>query len=122
MTTEPEPLPGLEEPARPPASLELGVRRTLTHLHALGYVTEADAGKTALALELAQVIAVKRASGRASTIGNDARVLMEILDSFQPEDTDADAQLQEAMEKWAEVINGAGPAPADPGPEVRDAT
>lgn len=117
----PEPLPGLEAvERRATGDLEKGVRRTLAKLYADGYVTEADAGKTALAIELAQVMTGKRASGRVSTVANDARVLMEILDSFTPEDAAAgDALLMKAMEEWEEVVHGDRATP-DPGTEVRD--
>ena len=99
-----EPLPGLGEPGpRPPADLERAIRRTLAELHRRGHVDEVDAGRLALAIELAQVITLKRASGRASTIGNDARVLMEILDSLVKEAGDVDTALAEAMAQWADV-------------------
>ena len=113
------PLPGLDEvTGRGVPPLERAVRRTLAELHRQGHVQEVDAGKTQLALELAQVIALKKATGRASTIGNDARVLMEILDAFVDEATDVDDELRDAMREWAEV-NERGP---DATAEVRDSS
>lgn len=101
----PEALPGLEVPTPPASELVANVSATLGILEDRGLVTAVHAGKRALALELAQVIAHKRATGRASTIGNDARVLMEILDSFVPEASDTDAELAAAMAEWSEVMN-----------------
>jgi hypothetical protein len=102
------PLPGLDEPkARGVSDLEAAIRRTLRELHAQGHVNEVDAGKAQLAIELAQVISVKRATGRASTIGHDARVLMEILDKFVDEATDVDDTLREAMDAWSEEMSPA---------------
>lgn len=83
------------------------MRATLEQLFLDGHITKLHAGKVALAVELAQVISSKRASGRASTIGNDARVLMEILDSFiEDGDPDADAGLRAALEAWSEEVAG----------------
>lgn len=109
-------LPGLDPvTGRAVPDLEKAVRRTLTELHKQGHVAEVDAGKAQLALEMAQVIATKKATGRASTIGNDARVLMEILDAFVDEATDIDDELRAAMNAWAEVERASHAAP-----EVRD--
>lgn len=111
MTDQPEtvqgllPLPGLEAPAgRSGGALEAAVRRTLASLHADGHLVERDAGKIQLALELAQVVTVKRATGRASTIGNDARVLMEILDSFTADAADDEDGSFEAMVRGFEEM------------------
>lgn len=101
---QPEPLPGLEPPARPPAALELAVRRTIAELHSRGYVDESSAARTALALELSQIITDKRTSGRTSTVGNDARVLVELLDKLLPAETGVDARLKQAMDQWADVV------------------
>lgn len=109
-------IPGLDlVTGRAVPALEIAVRRTLAELHKMGHVHEVDSGKTALALEMAQVIATKKATGRASTIGNDARVLMEILDAFVGDVSDVDTELREAMRQWQEV-QGAAHATA----EVRD--
>ena len=99
-------IPGLAKPDAGSSSLEGAVRHTLEELFKAGHVKGVDAGKIALAVELAQVITSKRRTGRASTIGNDARVLMEILDSFVQEAEDADEDLAEAMRQWAEVMEG----------------
>lgn len=109
------PLPGLDEPkgGRRTSDLEVAIRRTLRELHAQGHVNEVDAGKAQLAIELAQVISIKRATGRASTIGNDARVLMEILDAFVDEATDVDDTLRDAMREWSEEM---APTPPDASP------
>ncbi len=106
MTTEPEPLPGLEPTAKPAGQLETAVRRTIAELNRLGYISESSAARCALAIELAQIISDKRARGRTSTVGNDARVLVELLDDLLPEDTGADAALQAAMDEWAKVVGG----------------
>lgn len=118
------PLPGLEQPDTSrgrPDLLEVAIRRTLRALDGEGFVQEVDAGKLQLAIELAQVISIKKRSGRASTIGNDARVLMEILNDFKAEVSEVDASLAKAMEEWAEVVEDEQ-QPADGGAEVRDST
>lgn len=110
------PLPGLEPTARKASDLEVAVRRTLAALDGEGLVHEVDAGKLQLALELAEVISVKKRSGRASTIGNDARVLMEILNDFKEEASEVDADLAATMAAWSEEVQRA----ADAATEVRD--
>jgi hypothetical protein len=119
MTTHAQqtlPLPGLDQPSgRGVPELEVAVRRTLAALDHDGLVREVDAGKLQLALELAQVIDVKKRTGRASTIGNDARVLMEILNDFKEEASEVDTNLAAAMDEWREVVDGGRP-------EVRDST
>lgn len=86
------------------SDLEAAIRRTLKALHDAGHVTEVDSGKLQLAIELAQIIELKKATRRTSTVGNDARVLMEILDSFVAEATDVDEDLKAAMEEWSEEV------------------
>lgn len=84
------------------SDLESAIRRTLKALHADGHIGEVDAGKLQLAIELAQIIELKKATRRTSTVGNDARVLMEILDSFVEEaGTDVDDDLKAAMAEWS---------------------
>lgn len=101
---EPDPLPGLEEPARGASDLELAVRRSIKALADRGYVDEQHAARTALAVELAQVIDLKHRTGKMSTIGNDARVLVELLDKIIPADTSVDERLKKFMELWAEEL------------------
>lgn len=104
---EPAALPGLDAPGvgRQIGALETAVRSTLRALHDEGALTPADAGRVALAIELAQIIADKRSSKRTSTVGNDARVLMDILDELAPaQSTEADKQLRAAMDSWSAQI------------------
>lgn len=113
MTTPPIeqdalPLPGLEPAPANAGPLEVAVRRTLAALKAAGYIRERDAARCALAIELAQIVTDKRRSGRTSTVGNDARVLVELLDALLPEDTGVDNQLQDAMSEWAAAIEALG--------------
>ncbi len=104
-----DPLPGLETPARSPGPLETAVRRTVAALNERGYVDEASSARLALALELAQIITDKRRSGRTSTVGNDARVLVELLDDLLPAETETDDRLQAAIRQWSEYLaEGAG--------------
>lgn len=120
---EPEPLPGLEDvdgSKRIVTDLEDAVRRTVRAHEQLGHLGEVDAGKCAIAIELCQVAARKRAGGRMSTVSNDLRLLSEILESFTPTtDSDVDARLQAAMAEWSEEVNKSEHAD-DPGAEVRD--
>lgn len=108
-TDPPETLPGLEKPAYAPAraglpDLRAAVRRTISELEATGRIRDVDAGKIATADYLAAVIMTKERTGRASTISNDARLLVELLDALAP-DTDAkDAQLADAMAAWSEEL------------------
>lgn len=105
---QPAPLPGLEDvdtTHRYVSPLEKGVRRTLAALAARQLLIEDDAGKTATAIELAQVITKKVQTGRASTVSNDARLLVEILDSLKPADaTGVDDELRAAMQAWSEAV------------------
>lgn len=122
MTThdEAQPLPGLEsgvDERRAVTDLESAVRRTIAAHQQLDHLSEVDAGKCAIAIELCQVAARKRAGGRMSTISNDLRLLQEILDSLAPtEDSDVDARLRAAMAEWTEEVSNAG----DASTEVRD--
>lgn len=114
------PLPGLEQPdpdRGKPDLLEQAIRRTLQALDREGFVQEVDAGKLQLAIELAQVISIKKRSGRASTIGHDARVLMEILNDFKEEVSEVDSSLAETMRRWEEKLADADDSAAG-GPEV----
>jgi len=117
--TEPEPLPGLEDlsasEARAASTVAKAVRRSIVALEAAELVTEVDSARLALALELADIIAIKKATGRLSTVGNDARVLVELLDRLLPEENGIDASLREAMEQWQAVMDAQmpNPEPAD---------
>lgn len=104
MTTNPEPLPGLEPPKPSASALEMAVHRTIRALEERDYLTEMSAARCALALELASIISDKRRSGRTSTVGNDARVLVELLDDLLPDDTEGDDDLKAAMAEWSEAI------------------
>lgn len=100
-------LPGLDAPGtgRQVAPLEKAVRQTLAALDEEGALAPVDAGRVALAVELAQIIGDKRASRRTSTVGNDARVLMDILDELAPAAaSDADKQLRAHMDGWSTVL------------------
>lgn len=118
MTAQPHesasPLPGLEAvdtTHRYVSPLETGVRRTLAALAARDLLLEDDAGKTATAIELAQVITKKVQTGRASTVSNDARLLVEILDSLKPEAAGGvDDELRATMEEWSRAAG----LPAEP--------
>lgn len=112
-------LPGLDEPERKPAKLEDAVRRTLAALQAENLIEERHAARLQLAIELSQIITLKRTTGRVSTVANDARVLMELLDKILPDATGVDGALREAMERWSEAVERSERA-GDPGSEVRD--
>lgn len=105
---EDETLPGLEIAQAPSGAsvLEQTVRAQLQHLREQGYVTPANAGKAILCVELAQIIANKRQTGKTSTVSNDARVLMELLDGFVPEGGGVDEGLAAAMRAWEEANRG----------------
>lgn len=96
-------LPGLEEIERPVTDLERAVRRTLSALSADGGLDERHAAHMAMALELAGVIGLKKATGRLSTASNDFRELRELLDGLTPKDeAGLDPALAAALEAWAE--------------------
>ena len=106
-------LPGLELPQLAPANSPLAkaVDSTLISLvEASSLDPVRDAARIALARELAAVIVHKRTSGRASTVGNDARVLLELLDGMVPTEaaTSADAALAKAMRDWSAHLERTG--------------
>lgn len=105
MTTPtPEPLPGLEVTTdRQPSELGAAIRRTISAYHDQGLVSEVDAARLQLALTMAHVVDLKVASGRMSTIGHDARVLMDLLDKLADEAGDIDDDLRDAMQAWGEA-------------------
>lgn len=115
MIDETLPIPGLDEPSgRPVDALEKAVRRTLRALELEGLIEERHAARLQLAIELAQIVSLKRATGKVSTVGNDARVLMELIDKLLPEESAVDEMLRDAMAKWSEVIaHGPDNAPTE---------
>jgi hypothetical protein len=98
------PLPGLgeldERQQHTTGELAIAVRRSVAALDRAGLVQEHDAARLQLALELADIITEKRRSGRMSTVGNDARVLVELLDKLLPDQTEVDAELRDAVAAW----------------------
>lgn len=113
----PLPLPGLEDLTeqqhRATSDLAAAVRRSITALDRAGLVAEHDAARLQLALELADIIAIKKRTGRMSTVGNDARVLVELLDKLLPEATELDEQLRAAVAAWEDaVMRSEGQQPA----------
>lgn len=119
MTDEMLPIPGVEQKptGRAVSSLEKAVRMTLEALMEDNLIEKRHAARVALAIELAQIVVMKRASGRVSTVANDARVLMELLDKLLPDDSGIDDALRAVMAEWSEVVARGG----DP-VEVRDPT
>ena len=98
-------LPGMPAtPTERDSTLVQAVHTTIAELAKGGHVGPVDVGRVALSMELAEVIAAKRRSGRMSTIGNDARVLMELLDGFRADIDDDDRVLREAQERWDRVM------------------
>jgi hypothetical protein len=116
--SDPETIPGLELPqlTAAPSALAQAVDATLSQLVNDEHLDPSrDAARIALARELAAVIAHKRTSGRASTVGNDARVLLDLLDGMVPTEaaTSADAALANAMREWTAHIESQGAASGD---------
>jgi hypothetical protein len=112
-------LPGLDEltpeQAKTTGELAKAVRRSVQALDRAGLVQEHDAARLQLALELAEIIAIKKATGRMSTVGNDARVLVELLDKLLPEQTEVDEDLRDAIAAWsAAQAQPASPLPPAP--------
>lgn len=117
MTTPtPEPLPGLDDldPAAQAgvSPLHRAIRRTVRELDEAGHVKAADAARLQLALTMADIIEAKQRSGRLSTVGNDARVLMELLTGLLEDAAQVDDDLRDAMAAWAaEAADLQDPAP-----------
>lgn len=111
------PLPGLEplgeREQRAASDVALAVRRSIVALERAGLVSEVDSARLALALEMADIIAIKKRTGRMSTVGNDARVLVELLDKLLPKQTEVDEQLRAAIAAWDEATQQQ-PAPDAP--------
>lgn len=103
----PETLPGLDDKfdASRATNLERAVVSTLDHYRAAGLVAPAQAGKVALATELAAIIADKRRRGRTSTVSNDARLLNEILDGFVAEEGAGADALRAVMTEWSARVS-----------------
>lgn len=102
---DPLPLPGLEAVAsdRPVGYVETGVRRTLAALVAADRLAEVDAGHLAVAIALSRIITQKEARGRLSTVSNDARLLVELLDAFTADDESAiPDDLRDIMAAWSQ--------------------
>lgn len=102
----PEPLPGMEDvDVALIGNLERAVRRTISALSELGYVEEHHAAHTASAIELAQIITDKHKTGRMSTVGNDMRAMIDLLDRLVPtrDDDGIDAGLKQAMDAWSKA-------------------
>jgi hypothetical protein len=112
------PLPGMTDPEGEAAArageLAGAVRRSIRALDAAGLVAEHDAARLQLALELADIITIKRRTGRMSTVGNDARVLVDLLDKLLPEQTEVDEQLKSAMAAWSAALADMPGASAPP--------
>lgn len=112
------PLPGLDDlddkARRATGELAAAVRRSIVALDAAGLVAEHDAARLQLALELSDIIAIKKRTGRMSTVGNDARVLVELLDKLLPVQTSTDDALRTAVAEWEDAITkgDAAEAPA----------
>lgn len=105
------PLPGMEEysaeqhPHGEPQYLELAVRRTIARLDDLGYLDEMHSAHTAAAIELAQIITSKHHTGKMSTVGNDMRAMIDLLDRLVPvRDDSIDARLKAAVEQWTKAL------------------
>jgi hypothetical protein len=103
-----EPLPGLAPPTSPGGALLAAIDVTIAALTEAGHVDPVrDAARVELCRELARVMADKRRTGRTASIGNDARVLQELLAGFAEAaaDTEGDAMLREAMTQWQTQID-----------------
>lgn len=108
VADEPAPaLPGLEDlderQSATASEVAKAVRRSIAALERMGLVGEVDAARLALALELADIIAIKKRTGKMSTVGNDARVLVDLLDKLLPDATEVDEELRRAVAAWDEA-------------------
>lgn len=106
-----QPLPGLEALTadRPVGYVESGVRRTIAALDVDQRLAELDAGHLAVAVALSRIIAQKEARGRLSTVSNDAKLLIEILDAWirPTAEGTVDQSLREAMAQFQELADEA---------------
>lgn len=116
--SESVPLPGLEilddRAKRAASDVAVAVRRSIAALERMGLIGEVDSARLALALEMADIIAIKKRTNRMSTVGNDARVLVDLLDKLLPKQTEIDDQLRSAIAAWDEVTRTTEPAGSDP--------
>lgn len=98
---DPIPLPGLESVSGQPHSpLAEAIRRTISALDGQARLGEKDAARLQLALTMADVIDAKRASGRMSTIGMDAKVLVDLLEGIVGDAESVDDDLKRALAEW----------------------
>lgn len=115
MSDEQTWLPGLEpqtsSQVESASAVAAAVRRSIAALEKAGLVGEVDAARLALALELADIIAIKKRTGRMSTVGNDARVLVDLLDKLLPAATEVDEELRRAVSAWTEATRHGLPSP-----------
>lgn len=104
-------LPGLESVDTDHSTpLERAVIETCQVLAGIGLIHPRDAARLALARTMARVIETKHRTGRMSTIGNDARVLMDLLAGLVPAEVGGDAEVQAAMDKWSAAIDSMIPS------------
>ncbi|HWU23110.1 MAG TPA: hypothetical protein VN088_16350 [Nocardioides sp.] len=82
---QPEPLPGLEPPARAETSLKKATRRTIVALQSAGYLDETHAMPCELMLKLADVIEVSVRSGKASAAAMAAAQIHHVYEQMRPE-------------------------------------
>lgn len=114
-------LPGLESmgsrgPTQTgePSDLEAAVVATLQALAAENVLSPRDAARVRLAISLARIISDKERTGKTSTVGNDARVMLELLDGLAPAaHSEADAELRAAMLTWGEHVQATEQAERD---------
>lgn len=100
-----QPLPGLEPAPAHVSDVEAGLRRTFAALAAEERLSEIDAGRLAIALAGARVMAGKERSGKTSTWNADARLVAEILDRLTGGEAAEgfEERIQQAMEAWAQM-------------------
>jgi hypothetical protein len=110
-----ESIPGLAVPiTRAPSPLLAAIETTITALRDAGHVDPVtDAARIELCRELAHVMGDKRRTGRTASVGNDARVLMELLTGFidHAAELEGDAMLRDAMANWSEHVAALVTAP-----------
>lgn len=101
MTSDPIPLPGMEDkPKMAAGQLQAAIRRTIAALNGQQRLGEKDAARLQLALTMGDVIEAKRASGRMSTIGMDAKVLVDLLEGIVGDADSIDDKLEKALREW----------------------